>query len=111
MLSTSTCPMCDSSKSKGLARCPCEVGDVRRGLVLLCLGWAGDQREFSREDKGWRLGNGIVLTPWAATPWLNSRVVSDNAWDALDQIEIQYEEDLNILMRSIRRRLDLGGPS
>lgn len=106
MLSTSTCPMCDSSKSKGLARCPCEVGDVRRGLVLLCLGWAGDQREFSKEDKGWRLGNGIV-----STPWLNSKATPDNAWDALDQIEIQYEEDLNILMRSIQRRLDLGGPS
>jgi hypothetical protein len=94
--------MCESSKSKGLARCPCEVGDVRRGLILLCLGWAGDQREFSKEDKGWRLGNGIIVTPW-----LNGETVPEEAWDALGQIEERYAESLDIMAKSVRVRLDL----
>lgn len=106
MLSTSTCPMCESSERRGMARCPCEVGDVRRGLVLLCLGWAGDQREFERTALGWRLGNGIVVTPW-----LDGVEVPDDAWDALDQIEAKYSEDLDVIMRSVRRRLDLGRPA
>jgi hypothetical protein len=92
--------MCESSKSKGLARCPCEVGDVRRGLILLCLGWAGDQREFSKEDRGWRLGNGIIMTPW-----LNDKTVPEEAWDALDQIETEYAASLEIMMEGLQRRL------
>lgn len=102
MLSVSTCPMCESSKQRGMARCPCEIGDVRRGLVLLCLGWAGDQREFKKEDRGWRLGNGLLFTPWP------NGGAPDDAWDALDDIEATYSDDLDILMKSVRRRLDLG---
>lgn len=106
MLSVSTCPMCESSKQRGLARCPCELGDVRRGLVLLCLGWAGDQREFERENRGWRLGNGVVVTPW--TNKAGEVPVPDDAWDALDQIEAHYTRSLDTVARNVRLRIDLG---
>ncbi len=93
------CPMCESSRKRKMARCPCEVADVRRGLLLLTLGWAGDQREFRKEDRGWRLGNGIV-----ATPWLKG-VAPDDPWDALDQIEAHKAEEVILLLELTRVRI------
>lgn len=59
--------------------------------VVNLLGWGPYDASliaFCREGRGWRVGEGVMVTPWHKEPWVSDAHVPTNPRQALLDIEL-----------------------
>ena len=73
----------------GIYKQPCKCLNPRLIQAVKFFGWhyEGKAPEFSIKDRGWKLGNGIV-----STPFKGDGIIPYNALDALEAIETHISD-------------------